>query len=353
MQKILFGLAALMAVPALAQQPVGVTVNGNPVTFDQPPVMSGGRVLVPLRGVFERLGATVTWNAATRSIVAQTGSTQVDLAVGSTQATVNGQAAAMDSPPILVNARAMVPLRFVSQALGATVNWDANQQRVAILGGTAVPPSVTYAPPAPAQAEEPSISRINLNSHHLGLGQDLRVTMYGTPGGRAEFGLNGQTGFAMREASAGVYQGEYRVRPSDLNPEAIVRCRLTLENGQTVSLNADRPVALQGREMGQERRLIGSVVDNAAGQTLHLGQELQVTMRGVPGGQAFFEVGNHQRIPMHEVSNGTYVGSMTVGMGDVYPDARVRVHLRTGNGDTAEMLAPAPVSMDGRIQIRF
>ncbi len=111
----------LLAAPALAQS-VTVMVNGSPVTFDQPPVMRAGRVYVPLRGVFQQLGATVVY--ANGIINAQGNGRSVHLRIGSNQATVNGSPVALDSPPFLIGARTLVPLRFVAQALGANVNWN-------------------------------------------------------------------------------------------------------------------------------------------------------------------------------------------------------------------------------------
>jgi copper amine oxidase-like protein len=139
------------ALPGVAQVPapyVHVFVDGQPVAFDVPPQIDNGRVLVPLRGVFEHMGATVAWDDRTQTVLAQRGATGVSLVIGNTQAMVNGRPVAMEVPAMLVGGRTMVPLRFVSQALGAVVNWDAATSTVAIAsGGTAaVPPSQTYAP---------------------------------------------------------------------------------------------------------------------------------------------------------------------------------------------------------------
>ena len=148
-------LAAALAFGTLqagAQAPASVTVlvDGQPVAFDVPPQIMDGRVLVPLRGVFERLGASVVWNDQTQTVLAQRGATSVALAIGNQQATINGQSVAIDVPPMVVGGRTMVPLRFVSQALGAQVNWDANSYTVRIhqgAAGTFAPPSYSYGPP--------------------------------------------------------------------------------------------------------------------------------------------------------------------------------------------------------------
>jgi len=135
-----FLLGALICAPALAQN-VTVTVNGQAMSFDQPPVMRNNRVFVPMRAIFERLGSTVVFSNGV--INAQGNGRNVHLTIGSAQASVNGQPLTMDVAPFTVAGRTEVPLRFVAQALGANVNWDPNSSTVAIrmAGG-----NVSYTP---------------------------------------------------------------------------------------------------------------------------------------------------------------------------------------------------------------
>ncbi|HET9392289.1 MAG TPA: stalk domain-containing protein [Candidatus Rubrimentiphilum sp.] len=135
-------LAAGFVMAPVQAQGVNVVVNGATITFDQPPIERAGRVFVPLRGVFERLGASVVF--ANNDINAQGNGRSVHLHIGSTQATVNGQAVFMDVAPFLVGARTLVPLRFVAQALGASVNWNQSNNTVYIQGSgasTVIPPT--------------------------------------------------------------------------------------------------------------------------------------------------------------------------------------------------------------------
>lgn len=131
------GVALAFALSVFAAQPVfaasvSIQVNGQGVTFDQPPIERAGRVFVPLRGVFERLGASVVY--ANGEINAQGNSRNVQLHIGSRQAIVNGQAQYIDVAPFLVGARTLVPLRFVAQALGAVVNYNGSNRTVYING---------------------------------------------------------------------------------------------------------------------------------------------------------------------------------------------------------------------------
>lgn len=127
--------AASGPIAALAQQNADVTVivNGSRMNFDQPPVEQAGRVFVPLRGVFEQLGASVVYQNGT--INATGDGRNVSLQIGSTQATVDGQSQTLDSPPFVEGSRTLVPLRFVAQALGASVDWNNNTSTVTINGG--------------------------------------------------------------------------------------------------------------------------------------------------------------------------------------------------------------------------
>jgi hypothetical protein len=123
-------LVALIAVGQAAFADVGVTVNGDSVAFNPPPIVQGGRVFVPLRGVFERLGASVVYNDG--NIDAQGSGRDISLHIDSTSATINGQPEILDVAPFIVGASTYVPLRFVSEALGASVNYDDSDSVVSI-----------------------------------------------------------------------------------------------------------------------------------------------------------------------------------------------------------------------------
>lgn len=135
-----FIFGAAMSPPALAQN-VTVLVNGQAMSFDQPPVMRNSRVFVPMRAIFERLGSTVVYSNG--NINAQGNGRSVHLTIGSTKASVNGNPLTMDVAPFSVAGRTEVPLRFVAQALGANVNWNSNNSTVAITTGGG---SVSYTP---------------------------------------------------------------------------------------------------------------------------------------------------------------------------------------------------------------
>ena len=131
-------------------QPVTVQLNGQALYLSPAPIVREGRVFVPLRGVFEHMGASVVYSAGTINATKQ--NTTVQLRIGSTQATVNGQSQTLDVAPFIIGASTYVPLRFVAQAFGAVVGWDQATRVVTInmpTGGPAVPPPPVRPPPPP------------------------------------------------------------------------------------------------------------------------------------------------------------------------------------------------------------
>ncbi len=154
-------LVALCTAPALAD--VQVTLNGANLPLSPAPIERAGRIFVPLRGIFQGLGATVVYQGG--QINATGGNRTVSLQIGSRTATVNGQQQNLDIPPFVIGASTYVPLRFVSQALGANVNYDGEHQIVAISSNGAAPVSYN-APPTSAPAAAPTaaaaVNSVNL-----------------------------------------------------------------------------------------------------------------------------------------------------------------------------------------------
>lgn len=126
-----------------------VLLNGTPMYFTVPPTQINGRTMVPLRGIFEALGAQVNWQESTRTITASKGDTEVLLIIGNRNATLNGQTVMLDAPAMILNGSTMVPLRFVSEALGAEVKWMEATQTVSITSDDlSTQPSTLPEPPS-------------------------------------------------------------------------------------------------------------------------------------------------------------------------------------------------------------
>ncbi|MFE8701598.1 copper amine oxidase N-terminal domain-containing protein [Cytobacillus sp. FJAT-54145] len=111
---------------------ITVLLDGEPVEFDQQPVIQNGRTLVPFRKIYEELGAEVSWESKTKTVTVVRDNKVIKLQLGSVHASANGAYVKLDTPAQIINNRTMVPLRFISESFGAKVNWDNNEKLVEI-----------------------------------------------------------------------------------------------------------------------------------------------------------------------------------------------------------------------------
>lgn len=89
--------------------------------------------MLPARFVAENLGAKVEWNAAKRQATITGNGVTIVLTIDSTTATVNGKAVTLDSPAFIQNDRTYTPVRFIAEALGAQVEWNATTRQAVII----------------------------------------------------------------------------------------------------------------------------------------------------------------------------------------------------------------------------
>lgn len=117
-------------------------VNGEIISIDEngtAPIVVDGRTMVPIRAVVEELGGEVSWDAAARTVTVTKDSDVISLTIDSNLAEVNSQSVELDTPPIIVNKRTLLPLRFVSENLGAEVVWNAENRQITITGQNDAP----------------------------------------------------------------------------------------------------------------------------------------------------------------------------------------------------------------------
>ncbi len=119
---LLFTVGSVKSVQAAE---VAVVVDGKALTMDVKPVLEANRVLVPLRAIFEALGAEVGWDGKTGTVTAARGNNRIQLVIGNTTALKDGARVTLDVPAMIIDGRTLVPLRFISEALGAKVDWRA------------------------------------------------------------------------------------------------------------------------------------------------------------------------------------------------------------------------------------
>ncbi|GJM82950.1 hypothetical protein HMSSN139_54460 [Paenibacillus sp. HMSSN-139] len=135
-------LAAFLIIPmfqqttAQAATPISIYIDGSRLTTDQAPVVISGRVMLPLRAIFEALDATVNYNQTLQTVTAHKDGTTIVLKLKSRSATINNEAVLLDVPAQSIKGRTMVPVRFVSEALGQQVGWNNSTKIVTINSGS-------------------------------------------------------------------------------------------------------------------------------------------------------------------------------------------------------------------------
>ena len=114
---------------------ITVLYNGTRISFHeygQNPDLLNSRTLVPLRSIFETMGADVQWDASTNTVTAKRGKSEIKIQIGAGEMIKNGQNIAVDVPAQLVNNRTMVPVRVIAEAFGADVQWNNGGKTVLI-----------------------------------------------------------------------------------------------------------------------------------------------------------------------------------------------------------------------------
>jgi S1-C subfamily serine protease len=155
-RRLVFVCLILFAVfPSVAQAepPIRILLNNRVLATDTPPILLGGRTMLPLRAIFEALGARVEWDATTKSITGRKRETVITLLVDRPTAWINGRATALEVPPVIMNGRTLVPVRFIAESFGANVNWDGQTRVITIIATPLLP----VAPVTPAPVTAPPI----------------------------------------------------------------------------------------------------------------------------------------------------------------------------------------------------
>ena len=111
---------------------ISVYVEGQKVSFDVPPQTINDRTMVPIRAIFEVMGATVNWDNATQTAICTKDNTVVKMTLNSKTEYINDVPYEMDVAPVIVDNRTLAPARYVAEAFGYFVNWDGNTKSVLI-----------------------------------------------------------------------------------------------------------------------------------------------------------------------------------------------------------------------------
>ena len=154
-----------------------IVLDGANLNLDVPPIIVDGKMLVPVRAIFESLGASVDWNNESKTVEVSCGQDIfIELQIDSKTAKVNGKEIMLDVPAKIVEGRTLLPLRFVSESLGASVEWNDDLKTVFILSNS---PKVTSTKDSistdnfkiklyPTYMESKDLMRLNLEFENIG-----------------------------------------------------------------------------------------------------------------------------------------------------------------------------------------
>lgn len=123
---------SVLAAPVPTTKSINLVINSVPVNTDVKPIIMNGRTLAPIRVISESLGASVNWDKATQKVTITRDSDVIELTINKLQVKVNGVTQVLDQAPILHNSSTMLPLRFIGEALGCTIGWDAKTRTVTV-----------------------------------------------------------------------------------------------------------------------------------------------------------------------------------------------------------------------------
>ena len=111
---------------------IGIKVNNQPLKGEAQPQIVNGRTLVPVRTIFEALGANVDWDSDTKTIKAKKDNISVVMVISQDYITVNGETVDMDASAMIMGGRTYAPARYVAEAFGYNVEWDSKSKTVLI-----------------------------------------------------------------------------------------------------------------------------------------------------------------------------------------------------------------------------
>jgi len=123
---------SLFTVNAMAADNIKVILNGSELVFDVAPQLVNGKTMVPMRKIFEALGAEVNWISETQTITAEKENIVIIMQIGSPVISVNGNDIELDTAPFLAEGKTFVPLRAAAEGLSADVKWDSETRTVTI-----------------------------------------------------------------------------------------------------------------------------------------------------------------------------------------------------------------------------
>lgn len=372
-----------------AQGAITVVVNDQRLPSTPPAVQVNNRVLLPMRMVFEALGAAVTWETATQTAVAVRESVTVRLTINSVRAQINERIVILDVPPMLINNSTYVPVRFPAEAFGAEVSWDNATQTVYVRLGAGPPPPTP--PPAQGGSVTGVLSALQGGQLVLALTEGLKsftpvastiilrndkqVALTGLQAGDlVEVQYDAQGNPTLIRASYETLEGKIVAKSPnqlilDSRPDALVvdptvivtragtSTRLTyaeLKQGDQVTVRltpgTNRVYGIAVRTAPPPPPAVGPTITaftHNATRPLHAGEVLQVTLTGTAGGTAWFQIlGLEQNLALPEAQAGVYRVDYSVPAGLAVSGVPLIGNLRVGNRNAVPVESAEPVTLE-------
>lgn len=245
---IIFGVLACLLITNVQivtatqqnEKPITILLNDEKLSFDVDPYIKEGRTLVPFRGILEALGAEVIWNPDEKSVTTKSATTEIYLKIGSNETLVNGEKVIIDVAAEITDSRTFVPLRFVSENLGATVLWDGATRTVAIEYNTI------------SLVEEPEDEEFPASSGAIGVfdNGDIRIIIDKVEFNSSEkkFHIYGKANFNGKRVALSVFDSKGNVIVADFvnfgneqklkSFEAVVHTGISQYNAESIIINA-------------------------------------------------------------------------------------------------------------------
>ncbi len=209
--------------------------NGSLINSSSPPLEKNGRIYVPLRDITDKIGAKVSWHAPSQNIVVLLENKEIKFRTGFKQAKVNDEWVSLDMPALRINDIIFVPLRFFVEIFGATVTWDQKD-------------SVAY-----IEYNIPSSEEITFELAHnallpLSLGDVFTVTLRGPDMGKVFMRVTDDSdtsvflNVTMEKIASGLYETRYTVKEGDILRGGKLVVTYIDREGNKKFIKADNPV---------------------------------------------------------------------------------------------------------------
>ena len=129
---IILSLTLVFAATGAFAADIKVNLNGEEIAFDVQPILDGENLLLPLRFIYEKMGANVSWYEETNTVFADLGGNITTIQIGNELMFLNGDSFKLDTVPVLKDDRTLVPAAVIENGTGAKVSWDAEKSTVSI-----------------------------------------------------------------------------------------------------------------------------------------------------------------------------------------------------------------------------